>query len=84
MGLIKIKKEMLDSLVKIYTGLDKSETYDGKDYNNMFMTSFIQLLIDRSFPVKAVPVMGDWLEVDRPEDLNVSCCIGEPSEVWRR
>ena len=71
MGLFKIRKSTVDEMRKVYHRLDKDAIYDGKPYRKMFMTSFIQALIDRGFPVTAVGVTGDWLEIDRAEDLQV-------------
>ncbi len=73
MGLFKIKKKMLPKVRAAYHDADKNAVYDGKNYRNMFMTSFIQLMIDKGFPVKAVQVTGEWLEIDHLEDLKVSC-----------
>lgn len=57
-------------MVQFYDSLDKTAVYDGKDFDNMYMTSFIQLLIDRDiFPVTAVIIDGGWTEVDTPTDL---------------
>lgn len=69
-GLIKIRKNILSEVVDLYKNtLDKTATYDGKDYDNMYMTSFIQLIIDRLTPVKAVFIKGGWIEVDSIQDL---------------
>ncbi len=73
MGLFKVQKPMLASLRDVYHRADRSALYDGKPYPKMFMTSFIQMMIDRGYPVKAVPVRGNWLEIDRLEDLQVAC-----------
>jgi len=69
-GLIKIRSDKLMALVTFYNQLDRSATYDGKDFNNMYMTSFLQLLIDSGWKAKAVLVNGGWLEVDSVEDLS--------------
>ena len=39
-GLIKVKQGILNHFKEFYKNLDKNTTYDGKDYENMFMTSF--------------------------------------------
>jgi choline kinase len=58
-------------MVEFYDSLDRTAIYDGKDFDNMYMTSFIQLLIDNNvFPVHAVGINGGWTEVDTPTDLN--------------
>ena len=35
----------------------------------MYMTSFLQMLIDSDWKVKAVDVRAGWLEIDSVEDL---------------
>ena len=45
-GLFKISNSIVGKIRKFYNELDKSKYYDGKDYNNMYMTTFIQLIID--------------------------------------
>ena len=43
--------------------------YDGKDFDNMYMTSFVQYLVDSGWDVRAIPVDGGWLEIDSVDDL---------------
>jgi len=73
MGLFKASRRVMQMIKDIYHGLDKQAIYDGKSYENMFMTSLIQILIDRGIPCRAIPVTGEWLEVDQAEDLAVAC-----------
>jgi L-glutamine-phosphate cytidylyltransferase len=68
-GLIKVRADKLNDFVKFYNQIDRDEIYDGKDFNNMYMTSFLQLLIDTGWKAKAVIVNNGWLEVDSVEDL---------------
>lgn len=69
-GLMKISKDYVNRVVNFYDSLDRSASYDGKDFSNMYMTSFIQLLIDNNvLPVKAVWIEGGWTEIDTPTDL---------------
>jgi choline kinase len=70
-GLIKIKKEFLKNVIRHYQNLDKSLVYDGKTYENMYMTSFIQSLADHVKKPKAMFIEGGWLEIDSIEDLTV-------------
>ena len=69
-GLIKIRFDKILPMVEFYNSLDRSTFYDGKNFSNMYMTSFLQLLINFSWRVKAVNVKGGWLEVDSLEDLD--------------
>lgn len=70
-GLIKISKKFLPKVIDFYKNLDKSAIYDGKNFDNMFMTSFIQSLIDNVKAPKAVFIEGGWLEIDSIEDLKI-------------
>lgn len=70
-GLIKISKSVIHQFIKFYESLDKNKIYDGKDYDNMYMTSLIQLAIDDLLDVKPVYISGGWLEIDSVEDLKV-------------
>lgn len=69
MGLIKVRSDHVVSLVEHYCSLDRDAIYDGKDFRNLYMTSFLQSLIDSGHPIHAVRVAGGWLEVDTTEDL---------------
>ena len=68
-GLIKIAKSSLPEICQFYQGLDQEKSYDGKDFDNMYMTTFLQNIIDSLAPIKAVMIHGGWLEVDTTDDL---------------
>jgi choline kinase len=69
MGLIRIASETLPRVVDFYRTLDRTKRYDGKDFRNMYMTSFLQAIIDDLMPIMAVPLDGGWLEIDSLADL---------------
>jgi choline kinase len=71
-GLLKIGASAWPKLRAFYQRLDRQASYDGKDFDNMYMTSFVQAVIDRLMPVTAVPIQGGWLEIDVPSDLSIS------------
>jgi len=71
MGLIAIPAAMAPAIVTSYDALDPAVRYEGRDRDHMFMTSFLQHLIDHVTPVHGVAVDGGWLEVDTVEDLAV-------------
>lgn len=71
-GLIRIGQDHLAAVKRFYSGMDRSADYDGKTFPNMYMTSFLQAIIDNLMPVHAVPVAGGWLEIDSVDDLRVS------------
>lgn len=70
MGLIRIRGDKVADLIAAYDALDPDARYDGKDFANMYMTSFLQHLIGKGWPVKACLVANGWLEVDTVEELN--------------
>lgn len=71
-GLIKISKNVIHQVINYYEDLDKNSFYDGKDFNNMYMTSFIQMMIDNLLDVKPIFIDGGWVEVDCVDDLKVN------------
>jgi choline kinase len=75
-GLFKISGAAIDAVKSFYAALDRNAAYDGKNFDNMYMTSFIQAVIDRLMPVKAVEIDGGWLEVDAPSDLDIHVDLG--------
>lgn len=68
-GLIKIAGNKVADFIEHYHAMDKTATYDGKDFNNMYMTSLIQNIIDAGWNVQAALINRGWLEVDSVEDL---------------
>lgn len=68
-GLIKISKNIINKVIAYYDSLDKEQLYDAKDYDNMYMTSLVQLIIDNLMNVKPVLINGGWIEIDSTEDL---------------
>lgn len=70
-GLIKFSRAAIEPIRTFYHSLDRSSHYEGKPFQQMYMTTFIQLIIDRLMPVKAVEISGGWTEIDSPDDLAV-------------
>lgn len=68
-GLVKISKGVLPELVEFYRSLETE--LEEEIHRNLFMTSFLQLVVDRLMPVKAVLVDGGWFEIDTPDDLKI-------------
>jgi choline kinase len=77
MGLVKARADFAPELVRVWESLDPAARYDGRDRANMYMTSFLQHLIDHGRPLRAVPVAGGWLEVDTAGDLALYECMLE-------
>ena len=70
-GLIKIRGDKIRDFINFYNSIDRTLEFDGQDFNNMYMTSFLQMMIDSSWKAKAVLVNNGWLEIDTVEDLNI-------------
>lgn len=68
-GLIKVRGNKISDFVNFYQKLDRNASFDGKDFDNMYMTSFLQALIDAGWQTKAALVNNGWLEIDSVEDL---------------
>jgi choline kinase len=71
MGLIKVRRDSVPKLVDTYRAMDRDAVYDGKPFDQMYMTSFLQYLIDHRWPVRAVLVDNGWLEIDTLDDLRL-------------
>lgn len=61
-GLFSFSAEAAGQLGRIYQGLPATK-------EKMFMTAFLQHLVDSGWKIKTYPVAGGWLEVDTNEDL---------------
>lgn len=70
-GLFKISHHFLPQFLVFYDGLDRAVFYDGKDFENMYMTSFLQALIDKFDNALAVEINGGWCEIDFKKDLEI-------------
>ncbi len=70
-GLMRLSREAAPRIRRFYHDLDREARYDGQDFDNMYLTSFIQAVIDDLMPVHAVRVDGGWIEVDSTDDLEV-------------
>jgi len=64
-GLIKISAKCSSRILQAYKKLDLADT------RHMYLTDFIQILIDQRFDVRASLHNRGWLEVDTKEDLHI-------------
>jgi len=70
-GLVRVRADVAPDWPRRYDALDPVGPYEGRDRDHMFMTAFLQLLIDDGVPVAAAMVDGGWVEVDTLDDLAV-------------
>ena len=77
-GLIKIKAEYIYKVKSFWADLVSNLNCDSR---TLYMTDFLQLLIDSGEPVTACAVSGGWLEVDTVEDLNKYQSLYDNGEI---
>lgn len=66
-GLFKISKKLWPKVIETYNFLSQSSKASPID--TMYMTSFLQHLIDSGVKAKAVLINGGWIEIDSVSDL---------------
>ena len=80
-GLIKVRRDKLKALISFYHNLKIKKSSNIKDLNNMFLTDFIQLLINADWDIRAILISGGWLEVDSLKDLNLYEGLAKSKEL---
>lgn len=78
LGLIKVRKDRVQDFVQFWKGLEPNVSHAGECRDTMYMTTFLQLLINGGWEVKAALTDNGWLEVDEPSDLQLA-----DSTFWR-
>ena len=68
-GLVLVRAATAPDWCARYDALAPDGDYEGRDRDHMFMTAYLQLLIDAGVRIDAVGVDGGWLEVDTLDDL---------------
>ena len=71
LGLIKIRADHVEKFKNVYERINPKASYDGQEKPQMYMTSFIQYLIDTGWAVQSVPINSGWLEVDTRSELQM-------------
>jgi len=80
-GLFQFRANRAAELTGVYDALDRNSSYDGKSFDNMYMTSFLQHLIDIGWKIKAIPINHGWLEVDTVDDLELYHRLAEEGRL---
>ncbi|MFC1491876.1 NTP transferase domain-containing protein [Nitrospinota bacterium] len=70
-GMFLIRANHAKEFANTYDRLDRAASYDGKDFQDMYMTTFLQLLVDKGWTLQAVSIDGGWLEIDSVDDLSL-------------
>ena len=77
-GLIKVNAQFVTKLKNTWQNMDKDILYDGKDYDNMYMTSYLQMLINLGWDIRATFIENGWAEIDCLADLDVALANWKP------
>jgi choline kinase len=68
-GLVLVRAGRAVAFCDRYDALAPDGDYEGRDRDHMFMTAYLQLLVDDGERIDALTVDGGWLEVDTIDDL---------------
>ena len=85
-GLIKIPSHKISNLIDFYNQLDRNLLYDSKTFSNMYMTNFLQLIINDGWEVMPAHVQNGWLEIDTVGDLSLYeklALTGQLNKLWK-
>lgn len=66
-GLIKISHKAIDDIICFYKSLKKR--YENRKLKNLYMTDFLQLLIENNYKISPLFIEGGWIEIDSKDDL---------------
>ena len=86
-GLVKVARESQQKLLQFYKSMHRRESYDGQSFENMYMTSLLQALIDSGVQVFGARSQAGWLEIDSTSDLEAYERLeraGELGDYWQR
>ena len=78
-GMIKFRFDYVKKLKNIWEQMDLEKIYDGKNYDNMYMTSFLQHLIDIGWETRAIFTTNGWAEIDCISDLSIADQFWDPN-----
>ncbi len=72
MGLMKFSAKGLRQIKEVFHSAVRAGELLGNAVENSYMTDLLQVLINLGNPVTAIPVYGDWVEVDTIDDMKCS------------
>lgn len=68
-GLVKFRKDILDRIKEFYFSLKDADLDKEQSISKMYMTTFLQLIIDKLMNVHPVFIRGGWMEIDSLDDI---------------
>lgn len=84
-GLTKFAASVQRDVLAYYDALPRDRQFDGRNFDQMFMTSFLTSLMNQ-FSIHAAPTHAGWLEVDTLEDLTryeAMHAAGDLARLWK-
>ena len=80
-GLQLWRASKIQEIMALYDSLDRAALYDGRPFKQMFMTSFIQKMIDSGLQVMPSIINHGWLEIDTLDDLKMCDRLHEEGKL---
>ncbi|UXX81593.1 phosphocholine cytidylyltransferase family protein [Roseovarius pelagicus] len=71
MGLIKISADKIAEIKTVFAAANAAAEKTGADVDNMYMTDFLNDLIEAGWRVRPALISGHWIEVDTVGDLEL-------------
>ena len=68
-GLIKVPQKSIENFFKQISIVRKEF---GLDFDKMYVTDFLQILINNNWKLDPVTIKGRWFEIDTPSDLKLA------------
>ncbi len=82
-GLMKFSNRGLSWLIAVYDESQKQQRLNGKNPKKAYMTDLLQAVITSGYPIHAVPIVGEWIEIDTVEDLTLNVTNQRISEIQK-
>ena len=82
-GLIKFREDYLLGITEIYRELIRLGQLNSEPAEKMYMTTFLQHLINIDWTLTAVPIRNGWLELDTVDDLRLYERLLETNSLGR-
>jgi choline kinase len=82
-GLLKFSGQGRKDMINFYDRATENEKRQVpvEKFRKMFMTDFLQLLIDANIKIKAVPIKNGWLEIDTKSDYELYLKLYEDNKL---
>lgn len=71
-GLIKIRSDKINDFKEIWRTLNNNKKSISLSPDNMYMTDFLQHLINQRWEIQAIKISAGWAEIDEKTDLDVA------------